>query len=149
MKAAGDRMKDGKTDVWQGTLALMVLTTLEALGPQHGFGVARRIEQTSGDRLSVNPGTLYPALLKLEQEGFGKRPPRTLLPVDPRRPETARARDPSMADYQRHHRPISRRREGAMKRTAGGAPQARRRPWSDAPRHRDHRGIAFAPRDAG
>ena len=69
MKAAGDRMKDGKTDVWQGTLALMVLTTLEALGPQHGFGIARRIEQTSGDRLSVNPGTLYPTLLKLEQEG--------------------------------------------------------------------------------
>jgi transcriptional regulator len=70
MKGTGDRMKDGKTDVWQGTLALMVLTTLEALGPQHGFGVARRIEQTSGDRLSVNPGTLYPTLLKLEQEGF-------------------------------------------------------------------------------
>ena len=60
---------DNKTDVWQGTLALMVLTTLEALGPQHGFGIARRIEQTSGDRLSVNPGTLYPTLLKLEQEG--------------------------------------------------------------------------------
>ena len=59
-----------KTDVWQGTLALMVLTTLEALGPQHGFGIARRIEQTSGDRLSVNYGTLYPALVKLEQEGF-------------------------------------------------------------------------------
>jgi PadR family transcriptional regulator PadR len=61
--------KEHKTDVWQGTLALMVLTTLEALGPQHGFGIARRIEQTSGDRLSVNPGTLYPTLLKLEQEG--------------------------------------------------------------------------------
>ena len=70
MKAPDNRMKDGKTDVWQGMLALMVLTTLEALGPQHGFGVARRIEQTSGDRLSVNPGTLYPTLLKLEQEGF-------------------------------------------------------------------------------
>jgi transcriptional regulator len=50
----------------------MVLRTLETLGPQHGFGVARRIEQTSGDRLEVNPGTLYPALLKLEQEGFIK-----------------------------------------------------------------------------
>lgn len=61
--------KADKTEVWQGTLALMVLTTLEALGPQHGFGIARRIEQTSGDRLSVNPGTLYPTLLKLEQEG--------------------------------------------------------------------------------
>jgi PadR family transcriptional regulator PadR len=63
-------MSDRKTDVWQGTLALMVLTTLDALGPQHGFGVARRIEQTSENRLAVNPGTLYPTLLKLEQEGF-------------------------------------------------------------------------------
>lgn len=58
-----------KTDVWQGTLALMVLKTIEALGPLHGYGIARRIEQTSGDRLSLNYGTLYPALLKLEQEG--------------------------------------------------------------------------------
>jgi transcriptional regulator len=57
------------TDVWQGTLALMVLRTLDTLGPLHGYGLARRIEQTSGDRLSVNYGTLYPALLKLEQEG--------------------------------------------------------------------------------
>lgn len=59
-----------KTDVWQGTLALMVLTTLEAMGPLHGYGIARRIEQTSGDRISLNYGTLYPALLKLEQEGY-------------------------------------------------------------------------------
>jgi PadR family transcriptional regulator PadR len=59
-----------KTDVWQGTLALMVLKTLEMLGPQHGYGIARRIEQTSGDLLSVNYGTLYPALLRLEQEGY-------------------------------------------------------------------------------
>jgi PadR family transcriptional regulator, regulatory protein PadR len=59
-----------KTDVWQGTLALMILKTLESMGPQHGYGVARRIEQTSGDQLSVNYGTLYPALLKLEQEGY-------------------------------------------------------------------------------
>ena len=59
-----------KTDVWQGTLALMILRTLETLGPQHGYGIARRIEQTSGDLLSVNYGTLYPALLKLEQEGY-------------------------------------------------------------------------------
>jgi PadR family transcriptional regulator, regulatory protein PadR len=59
-----------KTDVWQGTLALMVLKTLEAMGPLHGYGVARRIEQTSGDVLSVNYGTIYPALLKLEQEGY-------------------------------------------------------------------------------
>jgi PadR family transcriptional regulator, regulatory protein PadR len=58
-----------KADVWQGTLALMVLKTLQALGPLHGYGIARRIEQTSGDLLSVNYGTLYPALLKLEQEG--------------------------------------------------------------------------------
>src|SRR6266511_4201166 len=59
-----------KTDVWQGTLALMILKTLETLGPQHGYGIARRIEQTSGQLLSVNYGTLYPALLKLEQEGY-------------------------------------------------------------------------------
>jgi PadR family transcriptional regulator PadR len=58
-----------KADVWQGTLALMILKTLESMGPQHGYGVARRIEQTSGDQLTVNYGTLYPALLKLEQEG--------------------------------------------------------------------------------
>ena len=58
-----------KTDVWQGTLALMILKTLESMGPLHGYGIARRIEQTSGDQLSVNYGTLYPALLKLEQEG--------------------------------------------------------------------------------
>jgi len=59
-----------KTDVWQGTLALMVLKTLEAMGPQHGYGIARRIEQTSGGRLALNYGTLYPQLVKLEQEGF-------------------------------------------------------------------------------
>jgi PadR family transcriptional regulator, regulatory protein PadR len=60
----------GKKDVWQGTLALMVLKTLEAMGPLHGYGIARRIEQTSKNLLSVNYGTLYPALLKLEQEGY-------------------------------------------------------------------------------
>ena len=58
-----------KTDVWQGTLALMVLKTLNALGPLHGYGIARRIEQTSENLLSINHGTLYPVLLKLEQEG--------------------------------------------------------------------------------
>jgi transcriptional regulator len=58
-----------KTDVWQGTLALMVLKTLETMGPLHGYGIARRIEQTSSNVLAVNYGTLYPALLKLEQEG--------------------------------------------------------------------------------
>jgi len=62
----------GKTDVWQGTLALMILKTLETLGAQHGYGIARRIEQTSGHKLLVNYGTLYPALLKLEQEGYIK-----------------------------------------------------------------------------
>ena len=61
-----------RADVWQGTLALMVLKTLEALGPLHGYGIARRIEQTSGHKLLVNYGTLYPALLKLEQEGYIK-----------------------------------------------------------------------------
>src|SRR5215831_12847932 len=61
---------EDKTDVWQGTLALMILKTLDSMGPQHGYGIARRIEQTSGDLLSVNYGTLYPALLKLEQEGY-------------------------------------------------------------------------------
>ena len=59
-----------KTEVWQGTLALMILKTLDALGPLHGYGIARRIEQTSGDQLSLNYGTLYPSLLKLEQEGW-------------------------------------------------------------------------------
>jgi len=60
-------MKD--SDVRQGTLALMVLKTLDVLGPLHGWGIARRIEQISGDLLTVNQGTLYPVLLKLEQEG--------------------------------------------------------------------------------
>jgi PadR family transcriptional regulator PadR len=58
-----------KKDVQQGTLALMVLKTLDVVGPLHGYGIARRIEQISGDLLSVNQGTLYPVLLRLEQEG--------------------------------------------------------------------------------
>jgi len=58
-----------KAEVWQGTLALIVLKTLNAMGPQHGYGIARRIEQTSENLLSINHGTLYPVLLKLEQEG--------------------------------------------------------------------------------
>ena len=62
---AGDR-----AEVWQGTLALMILKTLETLGSLHGYGIARRIEQTSEGKLSINYGTLYPALLKLEQEGY-------------------------------------------------------------------------------
>jgi transcriptional regulator len=58
-----------KTDVPQGTMALMVLKTLDVLGPLHGWGIARRIEQISGNLLAVNQGTLYPLLLRLEQEG--------------------------------------------------------------------------------
>ena len=63
-------MSDKTTEVWQGTLSLMILKTLEAMGPLHGYGIARRIEQTSGNLLVVNYGTIYPALLKLEQEGY-------------------------------------------------------------------------------
>jgi PadR family transcriptional regulator PadR len=58
-----------KAEVWLGTLSLMILRTLATMGPQHGYGLAKRIEQISGDQLSLNYGTLYPALLKLEQEG--------------------------------------------------------------------------------
>jgi transcriptional regulator len=58
-----------KAEVPQGTLALMVLKTLDVLGPLHGYGIAKRIEQISGDLLNVNQGTLYPILMKLEQEG--------------------------------------------------------------------------------
>jgi PadR family transcriptional regulator, regulatory protein PadR len=61
-----------KLEVKQGTLALMILRTLEVLGPLHGYGVARRIEETSNNRITLNHGTLYPAILKLEQEGFLK-----------------------------------------------------------------------------
>ncbi|HEV2690843.1 MAG TPA: PadR family transcriptional regulator [Bryobacteraceae bacterium] len=64
------RSENDKADVWQGTLALMILKTLQSIGPLHGYGIARRIEQTSGDKLALNYGTLYPALLKLEQEGY-------------------------------------------------------------------------------
>ena len=59
-----------KNAVWQGTLSLMVLRTLLTMGEQHGYGIARRIEQTSEGKLAINYGTLYPALLKLEQEGL-------------------------------------------------------------------------------
>ena len=59
-----------KTDILQGTLALMTLKTLAAMGSLHGYGIARRIEQISGDRHSINYGTLYPILIKLEQEGY-------------------------------------------------------------------------------
>jgi len=63
-------MGEDKTDVLHGSLALMVLRTLDTLGPQHGWGIARRIEQMSGDALELNQGTLYPALLRLEQMGW-------------------------------------------------------------------------------
>lgn len=59
----------GNKEVWQGTLALMVLKTLDVLGPQHGYGIARRIEQISDNLLAVNQGTLYPVLIKLEEDG--------------------------------------------------------------------------------
>jgi len=59
-----------QTDVWQGTLSLMVMRTLQTMGPLHGYGIARRIEQVSGNQVAIKYGTLYPALLKLEQEGY-------------------------------------------------------------------------------
>ena len=65
-------MTASKSDVLQGTLDLMVLKTLEALGSLHGYGIARRIEQVSEDRLSLNQGTIYPALLRLQQRGWIK-----------------------------------------------------------------------------
>jgi len=61
-----------RTDVLHGTLALMVLRTLQTMGPQHGYGIARRMEQLSGGGLQLNQGTLYPALVKLEQQGWIK-----------------------------------------------------------------------------
>jgi transcriptional regulator len=61
---------DDRTDILQGTLQLMILKTLDTLGPQHGYGIARRIEQVSRDALRLNQGTLYPALVKLEQQGW-------------------------------------------------------------------------------
>jgi transcriptional regulator len=63
-------MGDSRSDVLQGTLDLMVLKTLESMGPLHGYGIARRIEQVSGDTLVLNQGTIYPALLRLEQRGW-------------------------------------------------------------------------------
>ncbi len=63
-------MTSGKMDVMQGTLDLLVLKTLEVLGPMHGWGIARRLEQVSDDALSLNQGTLYPALVRLQQQGW-------------------------------------------------------------------------------
>ena len=70
MPGSAHRKDPDTSAVWQGTLSLMVLRTLLTMGEQHGYGLARRIEQTSGGRLAINYGTLYPALLKLEQEGL-------------------------------------------------------------------------------
>ena len=76
----------GKTDVWQGTLALMVMRTLETMGSLHGYGLARRIEQTSGDKLELNYGTLYPApaqrprAARLHPRPSPESPPETTLP---------------------------------------------------------------------
>jgi transcriptional regulator len=69
-KEPKDKPADDRNAVWQGTLSLMVLRTLLTMGDQHGYGIARRIEQISEGRLSINYGTIYPALLKLEQEGL-------------------------------------------------------------------------------
>ena len=115
-------MKDAaksKQDVQQGTLALMVLKTLDVLGPLHGYGIARRIEQISGDLLAVNQGTLYPLLLKLEHEGRDRvrvghvreQPPRPLLPADPRRTQAAPGGDARLGAHRGARRPL-RRGEG-------------------------------------
>jgi transcriptional regulator len=69
-ETTGGSVGDGKADVLQGTLDLMVLKTLESMGPLHGYGIARRIEQVSGDTLNLNQGTIYPALLRLQQRGW-------------------------------------------------------------------------------
>jgi PadR family transcriptional regulator, regulatory protein PadR len=69
-ESTGEEMGEGKSDVLQGTLDLMVLKTLESMGPLHGYGIARRIEQVSDDTLNLNQGTIYPALLRLQQRGW-------------------------------------------------------------------------------
>jgi transcriptional regulator len=72
LESYGRQMGENKSDVLQGTLDLMVLKTLESMGPLHGYGIARRIEQVSDDTLTLNQGTIYPALLRLEQRGWIK-----------------------------------------------------------------------------
>ena len=103
-----------KTDVKQGTLALMVLKTLEVLGSLHGYGIARRIEQISGDLLAVNQGTLYPVLLKLEQEGAiasewgasdNNRKAR-FYRLTQRRTQAASSRDARLGKDNRDYRPL-------------------------------------------
>src|SRR5579863_2673255 len=97
------RMKE-KSDVLQGTLALMVLKTLDVLGPLHGYGIERRIEQISGDLLAVNQGTLYPVRLGR----FRKQPPRALLSPHQRRPQAVASRNQRLATNVGHHRPLLR-----------------------------------------
>ena len=100
----------GKMDVLQGTLDLMVLKTLESMGPLHGYGIARRIEQVSGDELSLNQGTIYPALLRLEQRGWIKAE-WGLSESNRRAPRSSRSREKvrnTNQDVSRGPRPIDR-----------------------------------------
>ena len=108
---------NNKTDVLQGTLDLMVLKTLESMGSQHGYGIAQRLQQVSEDLLKLNQGTLYPALLRLEQRGWisskwgtsdNNRRARFYTP-DPRRPETTAARSRRLAPHGGHHGAPARR----------------------------------------
>ena len=90
-------MSDPKLDLLQGTLDLMVLQTLAAMGEQHGYGIARRIEQISGDTILLNQGTIYASLVRLQNRGwisaavghFGQQPQGQVLRHHPQRPETA------------------------------------------------------------
>ena len=108
----------------QGTLALMILKTLDVLGPLHGYGVARRIEETSRNRLTLNYGTLYPALLKLEQEGFIKAEWRQsennrrakFYALTASRPQGAGARDARVASHRRPDCCLSRTAPGGSMR---------------------------------
>jgi DNA-binding PadR family transcriptional regulator len=103
-----------KPDVLQGTLALMDLKTLDVLGPQHGYGIARRIEQISGDILALNQGTLYPLLLKLEHEGSivsqwgASENNRLRALLSPYRdgPQTAANGDPRLESDRGYHRAL-------------------------------------------
>lgn len=129
----------GKSEIWQGTLALMVLKTLEALGPQHGYGIARRIEQTSENLLSINHGTLYPVLLRLEQEGsiaaeWGVSDNNEVLPADEGGTQAAGVGNARVAADHQHCRPVlffegrplMRKLRRAWKRLAGTFAGARR-----------------------
>jgi hypothetical protein len=91
-----------KTEVWQGTLALMVLKTLETMGPQHGYGIARRIEQVSGSQLSVNYGTLH----RFRVGHLRQQSPSPFLPADPRRTHAAQTRNQRLAAGHRNPGPL-------------------------------------------